>query len=122
MKTEKENLLNCKSSGGDAGKEIAGAGREVRVSARQVLCSFTSALTERERMALHWLANGLSVNDIWQRLPGGHQAIRNLHIQEANGARQLTQTSAHADNNVQDTFLHSSVTLQPQHQQSAICQ
>jgi DNA-binding NarL/FixJ family response regulator len=98
VKTEKENLLNCKSSGGDAGKESAGAGREVRESARQVLCSFTSMLTERERMVLHWLANGLSVNDIWQRLPGGHQASRNVRIQEANCARQLNHAQAHRSN------------------------
>jgi hypothetical protein len=40
----------------------------VRVSPRNFLCAFSSVLTDREKMVLHWLAEGLDVREIVQRV------------------------------------------------------
>ena len=49
--------------------------RGFRMNARQILCSFSMMLTERERLALHWLAEGLDVGEIAQRLQPADRAV-----------------------------------------------
>jgi len=52
----------------------------VRLNARQILCSFSKMLTQREKMALHWLAEGLTACEIAKRFQiGNGTPVENRH-------------------------------------------
>jgi hypothetical protein len=62
----------------------------VRATAHEILASFSKVLTDREQMILHWLADGMAVREIAERL---HllrpPAIESRH-KSAGGARSLS--------------------------------
>jgi len=66
MKEFKHTQTEGSRSNGQ-GKRPAPA-RVVRLSPRDLLCSFTSMLTEREKIVLHWLAEGRSAREIAERI------------------------------------------------------
>ena len=62
----------------------------VRLNARRILCSFSKMLTEREKMALHWLAEGLTAGEIVGRFGNG-TAVEIRHT-VGGGIRSLPPT------------------------------
>jgi hypothetical protein len=115
MRTETKIPRSSKSSIVRAEQESVGIHHEVRLSAREVLCSFTRVLTERERIVLHWLANGLPVREIWQRLRTAPSMGAKTDRPIANNARSFVPPPNTGIS--QETFdeVHSSVVPHPHH-------
>ncbi len=67
--------------------------RVVRLSPRDLLCCFTSMLTEREKIVLHWLAEGLSAPEITERLRRMFPAAIEAPAKTAGAARSLSLNS-----------------------------
>jgi len=72
------------------------------MNARQVLCSFSMMLTERERMALHWLAEGLSAREIARRLQIGDRTVIEARQEIRGGARSFPLAASPGTDNAQD--------------------
>ena len=62
------NLYQSKPPGSNGYGKRPHLAPAVRVSPRNFLCAFSSVLTDREKMVLHWLAEGLDVREIVQRV------------------------------------------------------
>ena len=67
--------------------------RGLRISPRDILCSFAMMLTERERIALHWLAEGLSAREIARRLEIRHGPAIEVSDATRRAARSFSPAS-----------------------------
>src|ERR1041385_5057979 len=67
--------------------------RFVRLDPRDLLCSFTSMLTEREKIVLHWLAEGLGAREIAERVRKMFPAAIEAPAKAAGAARSLSLNS-----------------------------
>ena len=76
--------------------------RDFRMTARQVLCSFSMMLTERERMALHWLAEGLSAREIAGRIQIGDRTVIKAMSEIRGGARSLPSAASPSTDSAQN--------------------
>jgi transposase len=59
-------------------------------------------LTERERMALHWLAEGLSAREIARRLQIGDRTVIEARQEIRGGARSLPPAPSTGTDSAQD--------------------
>src|ERR1044071_1377483 len=66
-----------------------GPPRIVRLSPRDMLCSFSSMLTEREKIVMHWLAEGLDSREIAERIRRMFPAAIEARAKDAGAARSL---------------------------------
>ena len=67
--------------------------RVVRLTPRDLLCSFTSMLTEREKIVLHWLAEGLSAQEIAERISKMFPTAIEAAAKAAGASRSLSLNS-----------------------------
>jgi len=91
MKAFKPTQTEASSSNGHGkGPEPA---RVVRLTPRDLLCSFTSMLTEREKIVLHWLAEGRSAQEIAERLRRMFPTAIEAPAKAAGASRSLSLNS-----------------------------
>ena len=84
-----------------------------RTNARQILCSFSMMLTERERMALHWLSEGLTAPEIARRLQIGDRTVIEASHKIAGGARSLALAAPPDRNSTQNRISGQHQSLAP---------
>jgi len=99
MKSKTNKSINLQSETSDSIRsektlKLDPGARGARINARQILCSFSLMLTERERMALHWLAEGLSVREIARRLAIGNRTVIEATHKLPGAARRLRLDAA----------------------------
>src|ERR1700682_3931987 len=64
--------------------------RNVRATALEILCSSSKVLTGREKIVLHWLAEGFPVGEIATRAQMAHRAAIKSSRHTRGGARSLS--------------------------------
>jgi len=70
--------------------------QNVRATAMEILCSFSKMLTSREKIVLHWLAEGFPVGEIASRLRMTHRSAIETSHRIPGGARSLPLDSPSA--------------------------
>jgi hypothetical protein len=87
MRIKKQTFLKSKSKTSDytGHKQNLKPGGGQRMRARRILCGFSTVLTEREKLALLWLAQGLAARVIAKRL----DILREPRSKIPGGARSL---------------------------------
>jgi len=88
--------------------------QNIRATAREMLCSSSKVLTDREKIVLHSLSQGLSGVEIANRLQRAHRveitkAVRKIR----GGARSLSLISASGTSSAQDNFTGPHPGLRP---------
>src|ERR1700682_258477 len=70
-------------------RKLPNLAQNVRATAHAILCSFSNMLTEREKIVLHSLSQGLSASEIAERLKTAHHFDKSAR-KIRGGARSLS--------------------------------
>jgi len=115
MKAKTKIPINFKSEASNfvgPGKRLKLRGG-LRMSAREILCSFSMMLTERERLALHWLSEGLTAPEIARRLQIGDRTVIEASYKISGGARSLALAAPPDRNSTQNRISGQHQSLAP---------